>query len=269
MAIVFRRDFVHGKSRERCSRGIGAMRGRGHEDPRTFLAARRDGRANGQQPAQFAMGASLRAHRDRGHGRQRRKPAHQLGDEHQRALCGLLRLQWVEIAETREPRHLLVETRIVLHRARAERIEAGVDRIVHARQAHIVADNLWLRQSREPNRPLAAQIAQRAARYFRRRNIDAADARAAELEEQRFLMVEPTVARNRRRRRRGRSAGRSGASDCVHRHDRHSASESANALASSSVVVSVAATISNSRATGSCGIRRDAGTPPRMLRSAR
>ena len=63
-------------------------------------------------------------------------------DQLQRALRGGLRLQRMQVAEARQPRHLLVEARIVLHRARAERIEPAVDGVVLARQPHIMADRL-------------------------------------------------------------------------------------------------------------------------------
>ena len=48
-------------------------------------------------------------------------------DQLERALHGRDRLQRMDVGEARQPRHLLVEARIVLHRARAERIEPGVD----------------------------------------------------------------------------------------------------------------------------------------------
>ena len=54
----------------------------------------------------------------------------ELVDQLERALHRLLRLQRVDVGEARQPRHLLVEARVVLHRARAEREQAEVDRVV-------------------------------------------------------------------------------------------------------------------------------------------
>ena len=55
-----------------------------------------------------------------------------------------VRLQRMDVGEARQPRHLLVEARVVLHRARAERVEAGVDRVVLLRQPREVAHRLRL-----------------------------------------------------------------------------------------------------------------------------
>ena len=45
----------------------------------------------------------------------------------QRTLRSVLLLQRMEVAEAREPARALVDARVVLHRAGAERVEAGVD----------------------------------------------------------------------------------------------------------------------------------------------
>ena len=132
MPVVPCRDFVDGEAGQRRRCRICAVRRRWHEDTRAMFAARLQRRTDRQQAAEFAMRACLRAHGDSRHAGQRRQPVHQVGDERQRTLHRLLRLQRMDIAESRQTRHLLVETRIVLHRARAERIKSRIDRVVHA-----------------------------------------------------------------------------------------------------------------------------------------
>ncbi len=77
--------------------------------------------------------------------------------ELERALCPILVLQRMEIDEPGEPRRDLVHARVVLHRAGAERIEAGVHSEVPRRQGREVANELGLRDLGQPGRLLAAQ----------------------------------------------------------------------------------------------------------------
>ncbi len=60
-------------------------------------------------------------------------------------------------AKPGRPRHLLVDARVVLHRAGAERIEALVDREVQPREAREVARDLDLRDLRLPRDLRAAE----------------------------------------------------------------------------------------------------------------
>ena len=60
--------FVHREACEGRGGRIGAMRGFGNQHARALLAARQDGGADGQQPAQLAMRARFGGHR---HGRHR------------------------------------------------------------------------------------------------------------------------------------------------------------------------------------------------------
>ena len=50
----------------------------------------------------------------------------------------------MEVGEAGQPGRPLVELRVPLHRARAERVEAGVDRVVELAQVDVVADDLGL-----------------------------------------------------------------------------------------------------------------------------
>src|SRR3569832_530955 len=215
------------------------------------------------------MRAGLGRHRHRRHAGQGGQPLHQVGDEFEHALHRLLRLERVDVAEARQPRHLLVEARVVLHRAGAERIEPGIDRVVHARQAHIVTDYLRLREARQTDRPLEALAAEARLAHLHVGDVDAGHARAAELEDQALFMVEPAVAGDRGELIDVGRARRCGAALLVHGHDTTSASALAKASQSSFVLVSVAATIRRSRAAVSCGISREAGTPAMMFLAAR
>ena len=69
-----------------------------------------------------------------------------------RALHRVGRLQRVDVGEAGHPRDLLVEPRIVLHRARAEREQAEVDRVILAAEAGIVAHRLGLGEAGQADR---------------------------------------------------------------------------------------------------------------------
>src|SRR5690606_2618897 len=113
---------------------------------------------------------------------------------------------------------------------------------------------------------LAAQPAQPRLRDLDIGQVDAGDAGAADLEDQLFLMVQAPVARDGGnfivlRRPTGRWARRGRAALIVHAHRRAPFKAVSKAAKSSSVFVSVAATIRRLAAAGSCGSRREAGTP--------
>ena len=82
------------------------------------------------------------------------------GNQRQRALGGGARRQGMQIAEAGQPRHLLVQARIVLHGAGAQRIEPGIDGVILPRQPHIMADHFRLAEARQADGALAAQAAQ-------------------------------------------------------------------------------------------------------------
>ena len=152
--------------------------------------------------AQLAVRARLGRQRDRRHAGQLDQPARELGDQLERALHGRERLQRMDVAEAGQPRHLLVEARVVLHRARAERKDAGVDGVVVLRQAHIVAHRLGLGEAGKADRlvrssPPSRRRERLPARRDRRRSVGAAD-----LEDQRLLVLQPAVAGEGRRARR-------------------------------------------------------------------
>src|ERR1700761_1703326 len=177
----------------------------------------------------------------------------------------------MQIAETGQPRHLLVQTRIVLHGAGAQRIEPAVDGIVHARQPHIMAHHFGFAQTRQTNFALAALAAQAFLGYLHMGHVDA-DRAMAQFEDQRFFVIKPAIAGNGAEFFRRDGAGSNGAAAAgfvggrraaliVHAHYKPSCSAEVRAAKSSSVLVSVAARISRLATPGSCGSRREAGTP--------
>src|SRR5947199_267771 len=77
-----------------------------------------------------------------------------------RALDGVDRLQRMDVGEARQARDLLVEPGIVLHRARAEREQAEVDRIILPAEPGIMAHRLRLRQAGKADRAVAFEAGQ-------------------------------------------------------------------------------------------------------------
>src|SRR5205807_435649 len=76
----------------------------------------------------------------------------------ERALRTLLLLEGMEVAKARQRDDALVHARVVLHRARPERVEAGVDPERPGGELAEVAHHLRLGQLRQPRRPLASKI---------------------------------------------------------------------------------------------------------------
>ena len=75
----------------------------------------------------------------------------------ERALRGVVVGERVEVAEAREPDEPLVDARVVLHRAGAERVEARVDAEVAARELGEMAQHLGLGELGKPRRGLAGE----------------------------------------------------------------------------------------------------------------
>ena len=98
-------------------------------------------------------------------------------------LCGMLAI--------RQARHLLVEARIVLHRARAEREEAKIDGVVPLAEAHIVAHRLRFREPRQSGRDLALHAAQAVGLLLWLGQIDAGLVDRADLEDETLGLQKP------------------------------------------------------------------------------
>ena len=77
--------------------------------------------------------------------------------ELERALRRVVVGERMEVAEARQADEPLVDARVVLHRAGAERVEAGVDAEVAGRELGEVAEHLRLGELGEPRRRLAGE----------------------------------------------------------------------------------------------------------------
>ena len=160
------RELVPG---HRDARGVRAVRGVGGDDGVALigLAAVGEVRAHHHQARQLPLRARGRLQRARVQARHfdqdLLEPPHQL----ERALNRLLVLVGMQVPEAGKHREPLVDARVVLHRAGAERIEARVDAEVARRELREVPDDLGLGELGEPRRNLAAQL----VRHLRRREV--------------------------------------------------------------------------------------------------
>ena len=145
-------------------------------------------------PQKLAMGAGLRRERNSRHAGQRREIAGELAHELERALHGRDRLQGMNVADAGQPRHALVEAGIVLHGAGAEREQPGVDAEVLLRQAHVMAHGLGLGEAGQADLALALEPAETRRERLRLVEIDAGRVDAADLEDQRLLLLQRAVA---------------------------------------------------------------------------
>ena len=242
-AACRRRHGVDGVADERGGRGVGAVRGFGHQDAAADFAARFDGRLDRHEAAEFAMRAGLGREGDRRHAGEGLQPVRETVDQRPGALNRLLRLERMDVAEAGKARDLLVEAWVVLHRARTEREEAGVDRIVLLAEADEVADDFGFRQLRQADLALAAHAAEAVGDVPRLGQIDAPFAGTAAIEAEAFFLHQAAMAGigDDGVRAGGDRVGR--ATLVVHAHASTSFSAAAKAARHSSVFTSVAATM--------------------------
>ena len=242
-------DVLHPIAREGRRRRVRAMGAFRHQHDLAGIALRLQRRADAEQAAKLAMRARLGAHGDSLHAGQRQQPFGKLVHGLQRTAHGLLRLERVDVGKTGQPRDLLIEARVVLHRAGTERERPKIDGIVLPRQARVMTHGFGLRQTRQRHALLSKEARQRRKRLrFGVIEIDATFAFAAEFEDQRLFQHQALVAAGGSgiRGHRGTAHFRapSGRVERVHAGTPSRTSESAVASASmsSSVVVSVAVT---------------------------
>jgi len=103
----------------------------------------------------------------------------------------------MDIGEARKPRELLVEPRVVFHRARPERIEPAVDRVILLRQPGEMAHNLRLAEAWEADRSLPLEPAETGSERWRLDQVDAASTWRVLLEDQLLFDLQPAVAAGR------------------------------------------------------------------------
>ena len=129
---------------------VGAVRRIGNEDlVALLLTARGMIGADHQQRRELAMRARRRLERDAGKSANLGKPSLHAMHQRQVALDVRGRRQRVRLGEAGQSRHLLADLRVVLHGARAERIEAAIHPEVALREAQIVTHHVQLRQLRQ------------------------------------------------------------------------------------------------------------------------
>jgi len=116
------------------ARRIRAVRGVRDDDLRPLLAPVGEVGAHQHQAGQLALAAGGGLKADGIEPRQLAQDLLKLPLELERALDPVLLLERVEVAEAGEPDDPLVDARVVLHRARAERVEARVDPEVPRRE---------------------------------------------------------------------------------------------------------------------------------------
>ena len=121
--------------------------------PRSAKAARISIR-----PGELALRAGRGLERDRGQPGDLGEDLLQLPHQLERALRALVLLQRMQVAEAGQADGPLVDARVVLHRAAAERVEARVDPEVAVGERREVAHDLVLGHLREPRRPLAPKL---------------------------------------------------------------------------------------------------------------
>ena len=138
------------------------------------------------------MRAGRRLQRDRVHAGDLDQAALQQVDDLEHALRQRFGPVGMRLGQPLDARHKLVDARVVLHRARAQRIHAQVDGVVPRREPREVADDLDLAQLRQQPRRLAMRIAQQRrgvdCRHIERRQLVSALARRGLLKDQPFVL---------------------------------------------------------------------------------
>src|SRR5262245_19452843 len=100
----------------------------------------------------------------------------------------------MNVAKARQPRHALIETQVVLHRARAERKEPGVNAIVFLAEPHVVAHRFRFAEAGQARWLAPGEPTQTRCNACRLVDVDARRIGAADLKDQAFLNGQRTVA---------------------------------------------------------------------------
>jgi len=151
-------------------------------------------RANHQDSGEFAVRARRWLQRDRVHSGDFDQAFAQQLQDLQRALRELLRLIRMRVRQAFTPRGNFVDARVVLHRARTERIQARIDAVVPSRDARKVANNLDLAHFGQRGRVLADRVAKQFlgvdSRNIERREFVRLLPRRRLLEDQVFVLAD-------------------------------------------------------------------------------
>ena len=143
---------------QRRRRRVGAVRRVRDQHLGAPLAARGVIGPDHQHAGELALRARRRLQRDGVHAGDLAEHARQVVHQLEGALRVFRPRQRVQPREAGHARHVLVDLRVVLHRARAERVEVRVEPVVHARQPRVVAHHVELRDLRQRGRGAAQEL---------------------------------------------------------------------------------------------------------------
>ena len=159
-----RLDLLELVARHRHAGRVGAVRRVGRDDRVARLVAVGEVRAHQHQPGELALRAGRRLQRDGRKSRDLGEDLLQLPHELERSLGPLVFLERMEVAEAGEARDPLVDPRVVLHRARAEGIEARVDTESAVGERRDVTHELGLGDLGQAGRSLSTQVGRQLGR---------------------------------------------------------------------------------------------------------
>ncbi len=135
---------------------MGRVRG-DHGRPLLALSPVGEVGAHEHEPGELALRAGCRLERDRVEPCDLCQDLLQAPHQLERALRSLLLLMWVQVTKARQHDDALVDPRVVLHRARAERVEARVDAEGPIGERREVPDDLGLGELGQARGPLAPE----------------------------------------------------------------------------------------------------------------
>ena len=121
------------------------MGGFGDDDPGAAVAGELVIGAHEEQPREFPGRARRRLQRRRRHAGDRAERLLELDEHPQPTLRSRRRRGGMDVAESRERRRLVADLRVVLHRARAERVSAEIDAVLAVREPGHVPDEVAFR----------------------------------------------------------------------------------------------------------------------------
>ncbi len=158
VAVRLRRDFLDRAAAHRRGRRVRAVRGIGHDDldAREILAGLVV-RANHRHAGKLALRARHRRQRHAAHAGHFLQHLLQFEQDLQDALPCRFRRERMPVEQLGQHRVLVTRLRVVLHRARPERVEVRVDGEVELRQAREVTHRLQFRHLGQQRRAGTAQ----------------------------------------------------------------------------------------------------------------
>ena len=147
-----------------------------------------------EQPGHLAVRARRGLQRDRIHAGDFDQAFAQRFQNVQRALRNFLRLVGMPVRDSFHPRHRFVHARVVLHRARAQRIHAEIDRIIPGGKPGEVANDFDLAHFGHVAEIFSLRCTEKLRsidfRHIERRQLPRGLARRRLLEDQAFVLID-------------------------------------------------------------------------------